>query len=51
MRKALEGLDGVERAEVSFGEKEAVVHFDEDKTTIQAMLDAVSEVGFRAMRN
>ena len=50
MGKALEGLDGAEKAEVSFGKKEAVVYFEEGKTSFQAMLHAVNQVGFRATR-
>ena len=49
MRRALEGLDGVRKAKVSFGKKEAVVYFEEGKVTMDEMVRAVARVGFRAI--
>jgi len=49
VRRALEGLDGVKKAEVSFSEKEAVVYFEEGKVTMDEMVRAVAQVGFRAI--
>lgn len=49
VKKALEGLDGVRKAEVSFSKEEAVVYFDERKTNIKQMIETVSKVGFRAV--
>ena len=49
MKRALEGLSGVNRADVSFGKEEAVVSFDEEKTTVKEMIQAVSKAGFRAI--
>ncbi len=49
MRRALEGLDGVRKAEVSFSKAEAVVYYEEGKADIEEMLRAVSRVGFRAI--
>jgi len=48
VRRALEGLDGVKKAEVSFREKEAVVYFEKGKVTVDEMVRAVTRVGFRA---
>ncbi len=48
MRRALEGLEGVKKAEVSFSEKEAIVYFEEGESAVDEMVRAVSKVGFRA---
>ena len=48
MRRALEGLNGVKKAEVSFSEKEAIVYFEEGKVTVNEMVGAVGKVGFGA---
>jgi len=47
--RALEGLEGVKKAEVSFSKKEAIVYFEEGKATVDEMVRAVSKVGFRAL--
>ena len=49
MKRALEGLKGVKRADVSFSKEEAVVYFDEGQTEVKEMIQAVSKVGFRAI--
>ena len=49
MGRALEGLNGVKKAEVSFSEKKAIVYFEEGKATVDEMVRAVSRVGFRAV--
>jgi len=49
VRRALEGLNGVKKAEVSFSEKEAIVYFDEGEATVDEMVRAVKRVGFRAV--
>lgn len=49
MRRALEGLDGVKKAEVSFRKEEAVVYFEEGKANVDEMVRAVGRVGFRAI--
>jgi len=46
--RALEGLNGVKKAEVSFSKKEALVYFEEGKATVDEMVRAVGKVGFRA---
>lgn len=46
--KALEGLKGVKRAEVSFKDKLARVTYEKGVVTVEQMIEAVSRVGFRA---
>jgi len=48
VKKALEGLKGVNRANVSLREKEAVVAFDSEQVTVGQMMDAVARAGFQA---
>ncbi len=48
MKKALEGLKGVNRADVSLRRKEAVVTFDPAHVTVAKMIEAVDRLGFRA---
>ncbi len=48
MRRALEGLNGVKKAEVSFSKEEALVYFEEGKVSVDVMARAVKGVGFRA---
>lgn len=47
-RTALRRLDGVEKAEVSFEEQLAVIVYDPARVTVEAMADAVRELGFEA---
>jgi copper chaperone CopZ len=51
VKTALEGLKGVERADVSFRTREAVVAFDPAQVSIEQMLDVISHLGFRASIN
>lgn len=46
VRSALLDVPGVERAEVSFSEKVAVVIFDDTKTNAVALTQATGDVGF-----
>lgn len=46
--KALNGLDGVQSAEVSLPENRAVVRYDPEKVSIAHMQDAVEEEGYDA---
>jgi copper chaperone CopZ len=39
----------VKKAEVSFEREEAVVHFEEGKTNVKEMIEAVAKAGFRAL--
>ena len=48
VKKALEGLAGVRRAEVSFPTKQAVVTYDGSKVTVAQMVAVVKGVGFAA---
>jgi copper chaperone CopZ len=48
VRRALEGLDGVEKAQVSFSQREAHVKYDPKKVTVEAMIEAVRNAGFQA---
>lgn len=44
----LQGVDGVERAEVSLEQKNATVSFDPTKTSPAALIEAVEDGGFDA---
>ena len=48
MKKALEGLKGVSRANVSLRAKEAVVTFDPEAVTVPQMIETIDRLGFRA---
>ena len=48
VKRALEGLPGVSRADVSFAKKEAVVTFDPAQVTVEEMIEAVRRAGFSA---
>ncbi len=51
VKTALERLDGVKQAKVTFKPPEAVVQYDPDKVTLEAMIDAIEQAGFRAKAN
>ena len=44
--RLLEGVEGVEKAEVSLENKNAVITFDESKTDTDALIDAVEDAGY-----
>ena len=48
VKRALEGLKGVSRADVSFKDKEARVTFDPAAVSIAQLVEAVNKIGFRA---
>ena len=48
VKRALEGLKGVQRADVSFRDKEARVMFESTEVTVEQLIDAISRSGFRA---
>ncbi len=48
VKRALEGLPGVSRADVSFPKKEAVVTFDPAQVRVEQMIEAVRRAGYRA---
>ncbi len=48
VKRALEGLKGVRRADVSFRDKEARVTFEPTQVTVNQLIEAVNRSGFRA---
>ena len=46
--KVLENLEGVEKAEVSLENANAIISFDESKIQPAALIEAVEEAGFDA---
>lgn len=46
VKKALAKVDGVSRAEVSYEDKEAMVTFDDEKTSADALIEATTNAGF-----
>jgi copper chaperone CopZ len=49
VKRALEGLSGVKKAEVSFSKEQATIYFDERKTNVKQMIEAVGKAGFRGI--
>ena len=47
-KKALEGLEGVEKASVSFLKQKGEVFFDPGKVSEKEIVDRVNQTGFRA---
>jgi mercuric ion binding protein len=48
VRKALEAVPGVSKVNVTYEPKEAVVTFDDAKTTIKALEDATFDAGYES---
>ena len=46
VKKALENVDGVKLAKVSYDTKLALVTFDDEKATIKALTDATTNAGY-----
>lgn len=46
VRKSLSVMPGVSKVAVSLEEKSAVVTFDDQKTNVQALIDAVTKAGY-----
>jgi len=46
VRKALEKVPGVSKVNVSFKKKEAVVTFDDAKTSVQKLTKATADAGY-----
>lgn len=46
VKKALSRVDGVQKAEVDYATKLAVVTFDDTKTNVQALSKATTDVGY-----
>ena len=48
VKRALEGLKGVRKAEVSFERAEAIVTYERGRVTLEEMMRAVEQYGFKA---
>ena len=48
IRKALQSVEGVQSAKVDFGSKTAHVIFDPQKTNIETLINATTNVGYPA---
>ena len=46
VKKALSKVDGVSRAEVDYGKRQAVVSFDDSKTSAEALTGATKAAGY-----
>jgi len=46
VEKSLSAVPGVTKVTVSFAEKSAVATFDDQKTNVQALIDAVTTAGY-----
>lgn len=46
VKKALTKVEGVQKADVSYEKKRAVVTFDDQKTSIQKITEATKEAGY-----
>lgn len=46
VKKALTSVDGVTRAEVIFDRREAVVRYDDTRTSLQALMRATKDAGY-----
>jgi mercuric ion binding protein len=46
VQKSLSAVPGVSKVAVSFKDKSAVVTFDDQKTTVQALIDAATNAGY-----
>ncbi|ERS81939.1 mercury resistance system periplasmic binding protein MerP [Halomonas sp. G15] len=46
VKAALNKVDGVSQIDVSYPDREAVVTFDDAKTTVEALLQATANVGY-----
>ena len=46
VKKAIEGLEGVKKVDVSLENKQAVVEFDEGKTDVEKIKAVVKETGY-----
>lgn len=46
VKRALNKVEGVTQIDVNYGKKEAVVTFDDAKTTLKALTDATTNAGY-----
>ena len=51
VKTALERLDGVKQAKVTFKPPEAVVQFDLERVTLEELIKAIERAGFKARAN
>jgi Cu+-exporting ATPase len=51
VKTALERLDGVKQVTVTFNPPEAVVQYDPGGVTLEEMINAIEQAGFRAKAN
>ena len=51
VKTALERLDGVKQATVTFNPPEAVVQYDPDRVALEELIKAIERAGFRAKVN
>jgi copper ion binding protein len=47
LEKVLNNTDGVEKVAVSFEDKKATITFDENKTNIEKIKEAIEDSGFK----
>ena len=47
LERVLNNLEGVEEAKVSLEEKQATIKFDETKTNIENIKEAIADTGFK----
>ncbi len=47
LEKVLNNLEGVEKAEVSLEEKQAIIKYDETKINIENIKEAIDDAGFK----
>lgn len=48
VKKALSKVEGVTKTAVNFGEREAIVTFDDSKTSVEALTQASENAGYPA---
>lgn len=48
IKKGLEGMDGVDKASISYKDKRGEVVYDPEKVTAEEIIKKVEELGFRA---
>jgi copper chaperone len=49
VKKAVESVEGVQKAEVSLRNKQVDIEYDERKANIEKVKDAIREVGYKPL--
>ena len=49
VKKAIEGVEGVQKADVDLQKKQAVVEYEEKKANPEKIKDAIREAGYEAI--